>query len=172
MKFKVGNKVRIRKDLKKGDNFKIYVSDNMEELAGKIATITKAWEDNGERYLIKEDPYIYTWTEDMFEGFIKPTKEKLFKMPAGTKIITDDEKNNTFIFDGVDSFYGNTRYLKDDEIDEDLTVTDEYCGTRIMEIQEPTYQTIYREEKEVKEMTIAKIEKELGYPIKVVKEEE
>ena len=48
----------------------------------------------------------------------------------------------------------------------------EVIGRKIIEIQEPTYQAIYREEKEVKEMTIAEIEKELGYPIKVVEEEE
>ena len=34
------------------------------------------------------------------------------------------------------------------------------------------YKTVFDRDTEVKEMTIAEIEKELGYPIKVVKEEE
>ena len=41
MKFKIGDKVRIRKDLKEGDSFGIYVADEMEELAGEIVTITQ-----------------------------------------------------------------------------------------------------------------------------------
>lgn len=172
MRFKVGDKVRIRKDLKEGNDFKVYVTDDMEELAGKIVTIIDAWENCGANYSINEDTNKYTWSEDMFEVLARPTKEELFKMPIGTKIITNDQENNTFVFDGVDSFYGNTRYLKDDEINEDLTVIDKYCGTKIIEIQEPTYNTIYKADDEVKEMTIAEIEKELGYPIKVVKEEE
>ena len=34
------------------------------------------------------------------------------------------------------------------------------------------YETVFTRDEEAKEMTIAEIEKELGYPIKVVKEEE
>lgn len=34
------------------------------------------------------------------------------------------------------------------------------------------YKTVFNRDTEVKEMTIAEIEKELGYPIKVVEEEE
>ena len=172
MKFKVGDRVRIRKDLKKGDSFEIYVTDEMEELAGEIATIIKVNKSLiSVRYVIDKDDGIFSWSEDMFEDLAKPTKEELFKMPTGTKIITNDEENNTFVFDGVDNAALDCRYLKDYEINEDLTVTDEYCGTKIIEIQKPTYETIYKADEEVKEMTIAEIEKELGYPVKIIKEE-
>ena len=47
----------------------------------------------------------------------------------------------------------------------------ECFGNKIIEIQIPTYETIYKADKEVKEMTIAEIEKELGYPVKIIKED-
>lgn len=170
MKFKVGDRVRIRKDLKEGDDFELYVVDDMEEFSGKIVTIINAWEKNGGRYSIKEDPNNYTWSEDMFENTTKPTKEELFAMPLGTIIKTDCDYHNVFIKVGEDDFCNdsadhiNSAYVKDD-------FSLNCCENKIIEIQEPTYQTIYKVDKEVKEMTIAEIEKELGYPIKVVKEE-
>lgn len=171
MKFKIGDKVRIRKDLKEGDNFKLSVTDDMEELKGKIVTITEAWENDGGRYSINKDLHNYTWTEDMFEGLAIITKEELFKMPIGTKITTDLEENNIFVKVGENDFCNNDcDHIEYDNIKEDLSL--DYYEGKIIEIQEPTYEIIYKEEAEVKEMTIAEIEKELGYPIKIVKEEE
>lgn len=171
MKFKVGDKVRIRRGLKKGDNYKIYVNDDMEELAGRIVTITDAWDNNGGRYEIDEDKVCYTWTEDMFEGLAIITKEELFKMPIGTKITTDLEENNIFVKVGENDFCNNDcDHIEYDNIKEDLSL-DYYKEGKIIEIQEPNYTTIYKEDKQVKEMTIAEIEKELGYPIKVIKED-
>ena len=173
MKFKVGDKVRIRRGLKKGDNYKIYVNDDMEELAGRIVTITDAWDNNGGRYEIDEDKVCYTWTEDMFENTAKPTKKELFAMPLGTIIKTDRERNNVYIKVGKDDFCNDAAdHIKDVNIKNDLTTNCDYYGNKIIEIQEPSYTTIYKADTEVKEMTIAEIEKELGYPIKVVKEEE
>lgn len=174
MKFKVGDKVRIRKDLKKGDDFEIYVTDEMEELAGKTTIITSAWKNSkSSRYNIKEDESCYTWTEDMFEQNIKPTREELFKMPLGTIIKTNRQEHNVFVKVGEKDFCNNDcDHIEDSNINEDLTV-DNYCGDKtIIEIQIPTYETIYTADTEIKEMTIAEIEKQLGYPIKIVKEEE
>ena len=113
----------------------------------------------------------WDWTEDMFEGLAIITKEELFKMPIGTKITTDLEENNIFVKVGENDFCNDYRdHIEDDDINEDLSL--DYCGDKIIEIQEPNeYQTIYKADEEVKEMTIAEIEKELGYPIKVVKED-
>lgn len=171
MKFKVGDKVIIRKDLKEGYDFKEYVTDDMEELAGKIVTITKVWENDGGRYYIKEDMYNYIWSEDMFENSTKPTKEELFKMPLGTIIKTDRDCNNVFVKVGENDFCNDDAdHIEDNYVNDDLSL--ECFGNKIIEIQIPTYETIYKADKEVKEMTMAEIEKELGYPIKVVKEEE
>ena len=167
MKFKVGDRVRIRKDLKKGYDFKYYVADKMEKFKGKTVTIYSV---NSEAYRIEEDNMNWDWTEDMFEGLAIITKEELFKMPIGTKITTDLEENNIFVKVGENDFCNNDcDHIEYDNIKEDLSL--DYYEGKIIEIQEPNYTTIYKEDKQVKEMTIAEIEKELGYPIKVVKEE-
>lgn len=170
MKFKIGDKVRIRKDLKEGNDFNLYVTDDMEELAGKIVTITKVWENDGGRYYIKEDMYNYIWSEDMFENSTKPTKEELFKMPLGTIIKTDRDCNNVLVKVGENDFCNDdVDHIEDNYVNDDLSL--ECFGNKIIEIQIPTYETIYKADKEVKEMTIAEIEKELGYPVKIIKED-
>ena len=168
MKFKVGDRVRIRKDLKAGDNYKIHVNTAMEKYAGKIMTVDRIGQSV---YHFKEDCGAWNWSEDTIEGFAKPTREELLKMPIGTIIKTDLDEDNIFVKVGENDFCNDDcDHITDDEINDDLSL-DGY-GDKIIEIQEPTYHTIYRAETEVKEMTIAEIEKELGYPIKVVKEEE
>lgn len=170
MKFKVGEKVKIKKNLKEGYDFKYYVADEMEKFKGKTVTIYSV---NSEAYRIEEDNMCWDWTEDMFEGLAIITKEELFKMPIGTKITTDLEENNIFVKVGENDFCNdNADHIEDVNIKDDLTINCDYYGNKIVEIQEPTYNTIYKADTEVKEMTIAEIEKELGYPIKVVKEEE
>ena len=167
MKFKVGEKVKIKKNLKKGYDFKYFVADEMENFKGKTVTIYSV---NSEAYRIEEDNMNWEWTEDMFEGLAIITKEELFKMPIGTKITTDLEENNIFVKVGENDFCNNDcDHIEYDNIKEDLSL--DYYEGKIIEIQEPNYTTIYKEDKQVKEMTIAEIEKELGYPIKVVKED-
>lgn len=140
----------------------------MEKFKGKTVTIYSV---NSEAYRIEEDNMSWDWTEDMFEGLAIITKEELFKMPIGTKITTDLEENNIFVKVGENDFCNNDcDHIEYDNIKEDLSL--DYYEGKIIEIQEPNYTIIYKEDKQVKEMTIAEIEKELGYPIKVVKEEE
>lgn len=173
MKYEAGDKVRIRKDLKKGDNFELWVDDEMEKLAGKKVTIIKVFRTlTSVRYNIDKDRGFYSWTEDMFEDFEKPTNNELLRMPIGTIIKTDREENNVFVKVGEKDFCNNNcDHILDQNINKDLSL-DCYFSNKIIEIQEPTYNTIYKADKKIKEMTIAEIEKELGYPIKVVKEEE
>lgn len=168
MKFKVGEKVKIKKNLKKGYDFKYYVADEMEKFKGKTVTIYSV---NSEAYRIEEDNMNWEWTEDMLEGLAIITKEELFKMPLGTIIKTDEKEHNIFVKVGENDFYNDDAdHIESCDVNDDLSL--KYFGNKIIEIQEPNYTTIYKEDKQVKEMTIAEIEKELGYPIKVVKEEE
>lgn len=69
MKFKVGDKVRIKNNLKQGHEYSIYVAKGMEKYAGKIMTIRKI---EGEKYKMEEDRKEYFndgwyWTKEMFE---------------------------------------------------------------------------------------------------------
>ena len=67
MKYKVGDKVRIREDL---STEKIYggcrVVPSMTVFLGKTVTIHKVRE-NLNRYEINEDDRVWNWTEEMFE---------------------------------------------------------------------------------------------------------
>lgn len=66
MKYKVGDKVRVRKDLVIDSSYgrEDFVSE-MKQFVGKIVTISKVID---EEYMILEDDGDYAWTEEMFEG--------------------------------------------------------------------------------------------------------
>lgn len=67
MKFKVGDKVRVRKDLIVGEEYgtNSFVKD-MEHIRGKIVTIRRL---HSTGYYIEE--YGFGWTDEMFEGDIQ-----------------------------------------------------------------------------------------------------
>lgn len=166
MKYKVGDKVRIRSDLKETMNNAIYgvsVNSEMVKLAGKMVTIDHV---NEKIYTIKE--YGFAWTDEMFECIEKPSREDFLKMPVGTKIITD--KGKELVYDGK-CFSDKDDVIIDTMIDDDLNLIydDMDYGTKIIEILEPEYRTIWKESP--KKMTLKEIEKELGYPVKIVEEE-
>lgn len=73
MKYKVGDKVRIREDLVTGGNYcgTIVVSD-MIDMCGSVATIERVYEELS-GYYIEEDTKSYLWTDEMFE----PVEEEL-----------------------------------------------------------------------------------------------
>lgn len=72
MKYEVGDIVRVRKDLKAGnDNGKLFVTSDMAELAGKLVTI---FEINGNYYRIVENDFL--WTDDFFEDKDEEEKEE------------------------------------------------------------------------------------------------
>ncbi len=68
MKFKVGDKVRVREDLEVGKVYGIYLyKEEMAKLKGKVVEIEDVYSDS---YSIKEDRYY--WTEEMFSGLAEP----------------------------------------------------------------------------------------------------
>ena len=67
MKFKVGDKVRIRKDLESGNKYGVnYVNDEMLQYKGKQAIIKKVLKVC-EEYIIDIDNKGYYWTDEMLE---------------------------------------------------------------------------------------------------------
>lgn len=167
MKYKVGDKVRIRSNLKETDDYRVYgigTNREMVGMAGKVVTISHV---DSHSYRIKECGFLL-WTDEMFECIEKPSREDLLKMPVGTKIITD--KGKELVYDG-ECFSDKDDVIMDTMIDDDLNLIydDMDYGTKIIEILEPEYRTIWKEE--VKKMTLKEIEKELGYPVEIVEEE-
>ena len=79
MKYKVGDKVRIREDLVIGGNYGGYVAvDDMTDMGGNVVTIERV---GNLGYYIEEDPDGYFWTDEMFEGLVeeKLTAEEAIK---------------------------------------------------------------------------------------------
>lgn len=66
MKFKVGDRVRIRTDLKIFEKYgsQYFVVSDMKQHEGEIAIITKVFDDS---YFINLDPFY--WTDEMLEQF-------------------------------------------------------------------------------------------------------
>lgn len=65
MKYKVGDKVRIREDLVTGGNYGGSVAvDDMTDMCGNVVTIERV---GNLGYYIEEDPDGYCWTDEMFE---------------------------------------------------------------------------------------------------------
>ena len=70
MKYKVGDKVRIRKDLERGWKYGGYcVTSQMQNLGGKITRIAKVFKDAG---CYRIDSCSCNWTDEMFEDIKKP----------------------------------------------------------------------------------------------------
>lgn len=76
MKYKVGDKVRIREDLVSGKNYGVAIAINrMTDMGGSVVTIesflTTGRDDKALGYYIEEDPKNYLWTDEMFEGLVE-----------------------------------------------------------------------------------------------------
>lgn len=75
MKHKVGDKVRIRTDLKKYIKYGVCTfTDEMCTLSGKVVTISGVFPKE-ECYFVEEDKNHFFWTDEMFEDSLKATKE-------------------------------------------------------------------------------------------------
>ena len=81
MKYKVGDKVRVRSDLEVGKqygNSGIYFVSGMECYKGRIVTIQEI--TCYKTYMIEEDGVIYKWTDEMFEGEVEDMDIEINKM--------------------------------------------------------------------------------------------
>lgn len=109
MKYKVGDKVRVRKDL---ERMKVYggnlTYDSMTFFRGRIVTIA---EDNcvGDVYTIKEDGSRSVWTDEMFEGLANEAPSITRRINNKNNAIngltnTDTIKPDYYQFHGYDVF--------------------------------------------------------------------
>jgi len=70
MKYKVGDKVKIREDLKIDDEYKgFFVNDHMVRFLGETGVISEKFED--EEYYEIEGFDVWCWTDEMIEGRVE-----------------------------------------------------------------------------------------------------
>ncbi len=76
-KYKIGDAVMVKSDLKHGDGYGLYVNRMMETFAGKIVHIKRHMGrfDDCSTYSICEDNGSYVWANDMFENIIEILNE-------------------------------------------------------------------------------------------------
>lgn len=180
MKYKVGDKVRIVKEKKvPGWNDK----GLMDKWLGKVMTIESI--DILNYYRMQEDTEKWAWYEEMIEGEVTGmTKSDLI---AGKHVVETRDEEKYLIFDSKKGKFmfgvrGGFMDLKD--YDESLKLIDNYEYfdiTKVYELKCPAsqcsikerceeYLNLIWERTEPKEMTMEELEKELGYPVKIVKE--
>lgn len=66
MKYKIGDKPTIRKDLIAGTTYGVVFVEDMQPFMGQTVTITEVYPECF--YSIKEDSGNWSWTDEMFEG--------------------------------------------------------------------------------------------------------
>ena len=87
MKYKVGDKVRIREDLVMGVYYGCaIVVDDMKDMGGSVVTIERVC---GNGYYIEEDPDEYCWTDEMFEPVEEMSAEEAISLQR--KICRENE---------------------------------------------------------------------------------
>lgn len=158
MKYKVGDKVKVRDDLMVGSCYDYYAyCGDMVNFRSKIVTIKTVAYDF---YRIEEDRQTSCWTDGMFEDVntdeAETAKFKAFLEEVANLDADDYDKEYAMLKDIVDCGY-NAHYK--DKYDYDEAVNG-LCN-------------FYRKFKptEKKKMTKAEIEDALGYKIEIVEEE-
>lgn len=177
MKYKVGDKVRVQKNLTDGTYYGTdTANEEMCELAGEIVTISRVREGS---YDIVEDDELYMWTEEMFQtcpkGFIEPGS--IVECRYGAKYIYLNglflNSNGEARMDdgGLDDFSADLIYLEENERFDIMQIYKSE-SKKLKDLFDPEYLTpVWERGEGPKEMTLEEVEKELGYPIKIVKGE-
>lgn len=124
-KYRVGDVVRVRKDLSEDRPYGAmgafeYAVDDMVALAGKDVEIVGI---RGGYYRVKDDPD-YKWTEDMFQGLVKPRYKVGDKVIVRKDLVVGGEYGID-LDDGECLFVGEMNCLKG------KTVTISYVSTGI-----------------------------------------
>lgn len=174
-KFKVGDKVRVRKDIEVGKEYNggcLFAYD-MEKYKGKETTIKISFKRGDEVGYTLHDMSYWTFTDDMLER-VEFTKDDL--QDGDIVTLRNGDKLVLFEEDFINMSDDNTNYLDYlSELRDDLTYSDDdedFRDSDVVKVERPNgYATLFERNEEVKEMTIAEISKALGYEVKIVKEE-
>ena len=152
MKFKVGDKVKIKDDLKNTYGITIEYIKHLRSKFNKL-TIARICDtkDGINFYKLEEDENLFKlyFGEDMLETAEehknKYTYEDLKKSPIGTKITFE---NGKFLIKDDEDFYENSGSCRNEDDLKNLKDNDEVYG-KIIKIEEPTYETVYEYKPEI-----------------------
>ena len=171
MKFKVGDKVKIKNNLKGIDAFNGGYIDELDKYVGNIVTIAMMINENSVRF--REIPY--TWDTRALElANITTINDLQFAdvvtLRNGERYVVADD----YLYGEDDDYYIDSRYIED-YYNNDLTYNEDDGdyddeGYDIVKVERNGSIIYEREETKVKEMTVAEISEALGYEVKIVKE--
>ena len=166
MKYKVGDKVRARKDLIVDET---YGEDSfvlgMKNMLGKTVTIDIVDEKN-KKYRIRE--CTFNWTDEMFEDAKPSLKGKIVEVAAGytyymvTETTGVRESSHASGIAWSDTSFCPVKVWE---------INMRYVG-KLSDLCTAKGELIWEKEEKKKEMTVAEIEKALGHSVKIVKESE
>lgn len=142
MKFKVGDRVKVREDLQENCYYGIArANDDMAKKRGQIFTIK---EIDNKLYSMKECNWV--WSDEMLKK-VEYTYENLKKSPIGTKITFE---NGEVLVKDDKARYENCDNAKNEFDLKDLK-DNTFCFNcgKIIKIEEPTYQTVYEAKEEI-----------------------
>lgn len=116
MKYNVGDKVKVRKDLEVGESYSgILFFHSMDKYKGKEMTIE--WTSDADHYLLVEDDGGYSWIDEMFEGLAEEEEvyhAELMKketMVRNINIYIDKVKQSPLLIDIINKIgYGYKIY--------------------------------------------------------------
>ena len=146
MKYKVGDKVKVRKDLVENKSYGINTFvDTMAKFKGKVVTISEITSETEGEYHIEEDGESYFWTAEMLEpveditiiirdnkviakkgnkvGIAKCAPEDEFNIFTGAKLALDRLEEKCYPYSWLK--YGDGYYVPS-LIDEDFPVSYTY----------------------------------------------
>ena len=177
MKFKVGDKVRVKNDLIRWHTYGGYTyTGGMEEMIGdKVATISHVDHGRREHYHLAGDSMYYCWTDEMLEL----AEEKQFTkadLKPGMVVENCDGTRYLFVndkFANVNEWSDSKRYNDDltHSVYDNLHIVKVYISTGYTldtMLSNRSLTLIWERKEPVKEMTVAEIEKQLGHKVKIV----
>lgn len=174
MKFKVGDRVRVRQDLVIGREYGDAIfTEKMAQFAGKMVTIKGGFETSYIHWSkIKEDEMNGDWSDEMFEK-VEFTKSDL---KNGMVVEYRNGKRRVVVEDKVIDEYGHMLISDFNDAFEHCCLGDG-CAIDKVYKSKAGYLSAYFDDENLeliwernpaKKMTIAEIEKELGYKIEIV----
>lgn len=180
-KFKVGDKVRVKKNLHVGESYHgVCFCGDMKPYLGKILTIALV-DSDGDYHVMETGNF---WSDGMFES--TPVQFTKADLKDGMVVETRESYNNRYLVLG-DRLVQGGNFIYLDSCTDDLKETNNNSKFNIDKIYKPfnlcRIENIFKdsyleliwerpEEETHKEMTVEEIEKELGYKIKIVADKE